>query len=153
MADIFELLRHEHEQVQHIFSQMLKTSDSALKRRSQLLDKLANELLPHMYAEEGFFYEFLLDKLKKKEKESVFEGFEEHRAARFVFSDLEGIPVGDPRWHAQANVLSELVEHHIEEEESVIFELARGVIDASAAQSMAKEFIEKKKQQPVEIRL
>ena len=46
-------------------------------------------------------------------------------------------------------MLQELVEHHIEEEESDIFEIAHDVIDESRAKSSAKRFKELKEEAPV----
>lgn len=153
MSDIFEVLKQEHQQVKDILQQMVETSSQHRQRRKELIGQLEHSLLPHMYAEERYFYELLMEGLEEDQQDAVFEGFEEHRAARFVLSDLESIAFDDIRWHAEASVLQELVKHHIAEEESEIFELARQVIDQSQAANVAEKFEQTKNAQPAEIRL
>jgi hemerythrin-like domain-containing protein len=57
----------------------------------------------------------------------------------------------DPRWAARCKVLKELVEHHIEEEESEVFEVARKVFDEERSSTAAKRFKEMKKESPAQV--
>jgi DUF438 domain-containing protein len=144
--DIFEAITSDHDKVKHLFEQMEHTSERATSRREKLLHSLSSALLPHMYAEEQFFYQVLLD--ETSEQEHVYEALEEHRAAKMVLSDLTEAAVDDPRWPARLKVLKELVEHHVQEEEGQIFDIARTVIDEERAASAAKRFREMKKEAP-----
>jgi hemerythrin-like domain-containing protein len=147
--DIFEVITADHEKVKKILDQMQHTTPKAGKRREQLLQSLTENLQPHMYAEEQYFYQVLLD--ETDEKETAFEAIEEHRAAKMVLSDLHEAALDDPRWAARCKVLKELVEHHIEEEESEVFEIARKVFDGERASSAAKRFKEMKKEAPAHV--
>jgi hypothetical protein len=69
-----------------------------------------------MYAEEQYFYQILLD--ETSEQEDLYSALEEHRAAKMVLSDLTEAAEDDPRWMARLKVLKEMIEHHVEEEES-----------------------------------
>ncbi len=144
--DIFDLLTSDHEKIKKILEQMEQTSARAGKRREALLDHLNENLLPHMYAEEQYFYQILLD--ETADKEIVYQALEEHRAAKAVLLDLEDAPSDDPRWSARCKVLKELVEHHIEEEESTVFDVAREIMDQDRAADVAKRFKELKKEAP-----
>lgn len=144
--DIFELLTSEHDKVKKILEQMTQTSARAGKRRETLLDNLNMNLLPHMYAEEQYFYQILLD--ETSDQEIPYEAMEEHRAAKAVLMDLEDAPSDDPRWLARCKVLKELVEHHIEEEETTVFDAARSILDEERAAEVAKRFKEIKKEAP-----
>jgi hemerythrin-like domain-containing protein len=144
--DIFDIITSDHEKVKKTLEQMEHTTSKAGKRREQLLHSLSESLLPHLYAEEQYFYQILLD--ETDEKETAFEGIEEHRAAKMVFSDLQEAATDDPRWAARCKVLKELIEHHIEEEESEIFEVARKILDEERAESVGKRFKEMKKEAP-----
>jgi hemerythrin-like domain-containing protein len=146
MMDIFDVLTSDHEKVKKILEQMEQTSPRAAKRRETLLDHLNENLLPHMYAEEQFFYQILLD--ESSDKEVPYEALEEHRAAKAVLADLEQAPADDPRWLARAKVLKELVEHHIEEEETTVFDVARSLMDEDRATDIAHRFKELKKEAP-----
>ncbi len=147
--DIFDVLTADHEKVMKILEQIEQTSARAGKRRETLLENLSANLLPHLYAEEHYFYQILLD--ESGNKEAVYEALEEHRAASMVLSDLSEAAVDDPRWAARAKVLKELVEHHIEEEESTVFDLAREIMDEDRATEAAKEFKALKKEGPVHV--
>jgi len=57
---------------------------------------------------------------------------------------LESLSPGDAFWHARCQVLSELIEHHIDEEESDIFENASEFLDKQRAQRLAREFEQRK---------
>ncbi len=144
--DIFDILTADHEKVKKTLEHMEQTSTRAAKRREALLEHLNENLLPHMYAEEQFFYQILLD--ESSDKEVAYQALEEHRAAKAVLTDLEEAPSDDPRWLARLKVLKELVEHHIEEEESTVFDAARSILDDERAAEVAKRFKEIKKEAP-----
>lgn len=157
--DIFDVLTSDHEKVKKILEQMEQTSTRAAKRRETLLEHLNEKgsqvrnyalgdpnLLPHMYAEEQFFYQILLD--ESSEKEVAYQALEEHRAAKAVLMDLADAPSDDPRWSARLKVLKELVEHHIEEEETTVFDLARSLLDEHRATDVGHRFKELKKEAP-----
>ncbi len=147
--DIFDVITSDHEKVKKILEQMQHTTPKAGKRREQLLQSLAENLQPHMYAEEQYFYQVLLD--ETDDKETVFEAIEEHRVAKMVLSDLHEAAVDDLRWAACCKVLKELVEHHVDEEENEVFEVARKVFDEERASAAAKRFKEMKKESPAEV--
>lgn len=147
--DIFDVITADHEKVKKIFEQMEHTTPKAGKRREQLLQSLTENLQPHMYAEEQYFYQILLD--ETDDKETAFEAIEEHRAAKMVLADLHEAGLDDPRWAARCKVLKELIEHHIEEEESEVFEVARKVFDEERATAAAKRFKEMKKESPAQV--
>jgi hemerythrin-like domain-containing protein len=144
--DIFDVLTADHEKVGKILEQMEQTSARAGKKRETLLENLTTNLLPHMYAEEQYFYQILLD--EGSDKEVAYSALEEHRAAKAVLTDLEEAPSDDPRWSARCKVLKELIEHHIEEEESVVFDVARSLLDEDRAVEVARRFKELKKEAP-----
>ncbi len=144
--DIFDILTSDHEKATKILEQMEQTSTRAAKRRETLLEHLREDLLPHMYAEEQFFYQILLD--ESSEKEAAYQALEEYQAAKAVLTDLEEAPADDPRWSARLRVLKELVEHHIEEEETTVFDLARSLMDEDRATEVGRRFKELKKEAP-----
>ena len=144
--DIFEVLTSDHDKVKKILEQMEQTSGRATSRREKLVQHLSAGLLPHMYAEEQYFYQILLD--ETSEQEELYSALEEHRAAKMVLTDLTEAAADDPRWLARLRVLKELIEHHIEEEESQIFDIAHKVLDEERSSQVAKRFKELKKEAP-----
>jgi hypothetical protein len=59
-----------------------------------------------------------------KAEEMIDEAFEEHHVVDLVLAELPQVDPEDERFEAKMTVLSELVEHHVEEEEKEMFRLA-----------------------------
>jgi len=144
--DIFDVLVSDHEKVTKILEQMEQTSTRAAKRRERLLEQLQENLLPHMYGEEQYFYQILLD--ESSDQDAAYESLEEHRAAKGVLTDLEDVSADDPRWLPRLKVLKELITHHVAKEESKIFDVARNILDEDRAVEVGKRFKELKKEAP-----
>jgi hypothetical protein len=54
----------------------------------------------------------------------VNEAYEEHHVVKLVLAELPQVDVEDERFEAKMTVLSELIEHHVEEEEDEMFKSA-----------------------------
>lgn len=142
--NIFDIIVHDHENVKNIIQKLLTSTTRAGKTREQQFNKLRDELSQHMFAEEQLFYPFLMD--HADDREPVHEALEEHRSARIVLSDVEATPVDDESWHPKVKVLHEQIDHHIQEEESDIFELAHEFVDEGMAQELGQKFQALKKE-------
>ena len=59
----------------------------------------------------------------------VLEAYEEHHVVKLVLAELPKVDPEDERFEAKMTVLEELVEHHVEEEEDEMFELADKIDD------------------------
>jgi len=68
---------------------------------------------------------------KKDDRKLYFEAVEEHHVVDMVLPELQKADVSSEEFGAKAKVLKDLVEHHIEEEESEMFPKARKVMDKS----------------------
>lgn len=123
--ELFDRLRSEHEQIKDIIFKMNDTTNSAHKTRENLLQKLQQILVPHMKAEEAVFYPALKD--KSQSHDIALEALEEHHVADMVLEELLKTDCSHDTWKPKAKVLMELLEHHIEEEESDVFESAEEV--------------------------
>ncbi|MHB8058000.1 MAG: hemerythrin domain-containing protein [Desulfuromonadaceae bacterium] len=142
MNEFFQMLKDDHKEVKGILGQLKETKDNESKKRDELFQKLTEELIPHMKAEEMTFYQPLL--AKKEAREDALEGVEEHHVSEMVFKELEKMPKGQDQWAAKLGVFKELVEHHIKEEEGAIFKTAEKVLSQDKFQSIMKQFAEEK---------
>jgi hemerythrin-like domain-containing protein len=61
--------------------------------------------------------------------------------------DIEQTEPTDEKWLAKVTVLKELVEHHVEEEESEIFKAARKTFDKKQLDQMGEQFEAAKEQE------
>lgn len=122
-----ELLKRQHREVKKLFADTKKAEDP--KRRRSGLEQIAAKLTAHMTIEEEIFYPAVAELATKKTEELVPEAYEEHHVAKLVLAELPQVDAEDERFTAKITVLSELIEHHVEEEEGEMFPLAEKLGD------------------------
>jgi len=136
MANFLDLLHSEHETVKDLFQKIESTEDSM--KKEQYFNQLKHDILPHMRGEEKYFYPVLQE--KQEYREPSLEAIEEHHAAKLILNEIDEMDVEDERWSAKAKVLQEMIEHHIEEEESTIFDAARQSISQEQMKQIEERF-------------
>lgn len=136
--ELLRRLKSEHEIVKTLLESLARTGPKSIKKRAQLYNKLRQELLPHMEAEEEVFYPMLLE--RGRQDELLREAIEEHQTARTCIAALDTTALEDERWHAKLTVIAELLLLHIQKEERQIFPLARKVIKPVVAQELLTRF-------------
>ena len=140
--DLFELLHEDHQQVQKILEKMTTSAQGSQKTRQDLVEQLSIALLPHMKAEEGVLYPVLRD--MKETKDLALQAYEEHHVAETVFKELQKLDTENETWLPKAKVFMEIVNHHIHEEESEIFEEARDNMEEDDLDDLLDQFISEK---------
>jgi len=60
--------------------------------------------------------------------------------AEMVFAELSELPKEEERWGAKLSVFKEIVEHHIEEEETTVFKSARESMSGEEIQAIGDRF-------------
>jgi len=88
------------------------------------MSEIATALEGHTVIEEEMFYPAVRGLGTQKAEEMVMEAFEEHHVVKLVLAELPQLDPDDERFEAKMTVLSELVEHHADEEEKEMFKLA-----------------------------
>lgn len=140
--DIFQLLKQDHEKVSAIFEKLDKTTSRGLSTREKLFAQLDEELSIHAAVEENIFYPVLEE--FDETRDIVLEGIEEHQIVKQLLAEMGEMPKDDEQWEAKCKVLSEMVEHHVNEEEKEMFPKARKVLGKARANEIAEE-VEKEK--------
>jgi len=138
----FQLLKEDHQKVSGIFQQLEPTTERAEKTRTELFEKLKQELDVHAHIEETIFYPTL--KEAAETREIVLEGYEEHAVVKTLLTELEGMDVTSEQWTAKFKVLMENVEHHVEEEEGEMFQKARQVLSEDEITQLGERMAEEK---------
>jgi hemerythrin-like domain-containing protein len=119
------LLKEDHQGMKKLLDQGEDTTERAVQKRRDLLERITTEFSAHEKIEEDIFYPAL--KEHPKAKDIVLEGYQEHHVADILIRELHETDVTDERWGAKFKVLKEGIEHHIEEEEGDMFKKARSV--------------------------
>jgi hemerythrin superfamily protein len=132
-----DLLKKQHKTVKGLFKQVEKTEDG--RRRRELMDEIATELKIHTKIEEEIFYPAVREIGSSKVEELVDESFEEHHVVDLVLAELPKVDPEDERFHAKMTVLSELVEHHADEEEDEMFPIAEKKLGKERLQELGEQ--------------
>jgi hemerythrin-like domain-containing protein len=121
--DAFKLLQTDHRNVAALFDQLERASGKA---KLSVFNQIKTELELHTHIEETIFY----PALEKPEEthDLTLEAYEEHAVVKKLLSELSRARTADEEWEAQAKVLRENVEHHVEEEENELFEKAESAL-------------------------
>jgi hemerythrin superfamily protein len=129
-TDAIALLKSDHEKVKALFAQADALSDTAHAARLKLFKQIDAELTLHTSVEETIFYPAFKAKTKRNtdERDEVLEAFEEHAGAKVLIAKLERLDARDETYKAKLQVLGEMIRHHVEEEESVMFPEARKLL-------------------------
>ncbi len=136
--DFFEMLKQDHQEVKDIMEEISESSDRATRTRENLFMKLKQGLVPHMKAEEQVLYPKL--KAEEESKKDAMEAMEEHHVAELVFNELDKMAKDEEFWGAKASVLKDLLDHHVEEEESQVFQDIKEVIPQEEVDQLITDF-------------
>lgn len=140
-----DLLIDDHEKVKDILSRLTDTTERAVKTRTELLQKLEMEVTIHTQLEEQILYPAFKEAGGKEEKTMYHEAKEEHRAVdSLVLPDLKATDPSTLEFSGRVKVCKELLEHHIEEEESEMFPAARELFSEDKLKEMGQQMDELK---------
>ena len=122
-----DLLTKQHKEVKALFKKVTKAENAGERRK--LLEKITTALQAHTAIEEELFYPAVRSLGSEKAEEMVAEALEEHHVVKLVLHELPSVDLDDERFEAKMTVLSELVEHHADEEEEEMFKTAQKIGD------------------------
>ena len=110
------LLRADHQKVTDLFENFEKSRATAKKK--VIAQEICKELTVHATIEEEIFYPAA--KAALKDKEMVPEALVEHDGVKKLIAEIEGSNEGE-MFDARVKVLSELIKHHVKEEQTELF--------------------------------
>ncbi|MGD9616591.1 MAG: hemerythrin domain-containing protein [Alphaproteobacteria bacterium] len=136
-------LHEDHEEVSGLIEQMIKTEDS--KERGEIFKEMMSKLLAHSHAEEAVLYKKMEKSENEKSRTFAYEGENEHQIVEQQLQQMaRARNKASEQWTAQASVLKDLIEHHVEEEESTGFRCARSDFDSETLEKMGDQFRKQK---------
>jgi hemerythrin superfamily protein len=123
--DAVALLKADHRQVEGWFEEFESTRSD--RRKQELAGKICQALKVHTQIEEEIFYPAFLE--ATNDKDMHHEAEVEHNGAKKLIAQIEASGPDDDYYDAKVKVLSEMIKHHVKEEEQ------RGGMFAEARQS------------------
>ncbi|MCW5822352.1 MAG: hemerythrin domain-containing protein [Cyanobacteria bacterium TGS_CYA1] len=129
------LLKQDHRKVEELFKDF--ESSRTTNQKYQLIQQIIKELDVHTRVEEKLLYPILA----KEDKEKNGEANEEHHVVKLVLEELAQANGSEPNLKSKVKVLSEIVKHHVKEEENGIFQIIErsGADMDELGQKIAKE--------------
>lgn len=136
------LLTEDHRAMKKLLKELGETEGS--KTREELFSRIQRDLAAHEAIEEEIFYPALRD--HPRAKDIVLEAYVEHDVVERLMDELARLPFDDEMWGPKAKVMTENVEHHIEEEEGEMFQKARQVFEDEELRQLGEQMAERKKE-------
>lgn len=110
--DAIALLKADHRAVEALFEKFEGAKGDGAKEK--IARRICLELTVHAQIEEEIFYPACEGKI---EEDLLKEAYVEHDGAKVLIAEIEAGGPDDDYYDAKVKVLSEQIEHHVEEEE------------------------------------
>jgi hypothetical protein len=110
--DAIALLKADHRKVEELFAAFESAKGDG--RKKTLAEQICLELTVHTKIEEDVFYPACEGAV---EEDLLKEAYVEHDGAKVLIAEIEAGGPDDEYYDAKVKVLSEMIEHHVEEEE------------------------------------
>ena len=110
--DAIALLKADHRAVEELFEKFERAN--GYERKRKLAEEICLELSVHAQIEEEIFYPACEGKV---DEDLLKESYVEHDGAKVLIAEIVGGSPDDEFYDAKVKVLSEEIEHHVEEEE------------------------------------
>ena len=111
--DAIALLKADHREAEGLFEEFEATNSSS--RKQKLAQQVCLALKVHATIEEEIFYPAFLE--ATEEEDIHHEAEVEHESAKKLIAEIEGSGPDDDYYDAKVKVLSEMIKHHVNEEE------------------------------------
>lgn len=112
-VDAISLLKADHRQVEAWFSEFSKSKSR--QKKQQLATWICDALTTHTSIEEEIFYPAFIE--ATRDKDTHHEAVVEHAAAKQLIAEIQAMSADDDYFDAKVTVLSEMIKHHVKEEE------------------------------------
>jgi hemerythrin-like domain-containing protein len=137
--DAFQLLKEDHRKVEQLFSELESATGKA---KLDVFKQIKTELELHTHIEEKIFYPALEE--PEETHDLALEAYEEHAVVKTLLKELGRARTANDEWEAQAKVLQENVEHHVEEEENELFKKADSALSEEELEDLTERMIAEK---------
>jgi hemerythrin superfamily protein len=110
--DAIQLLKADHRTVEGLFEEFENAKGGKAKQR--IANQICMELIVHAQIEEEIFYPAVKEAI---DEEIYTEAYVEHDGAKLLIAEILSGDPDDEFYDASVKVLSEMIKHHVKEEE------------------------------------
>ena len=138
--DIYDYLKRDHRHVAELIEQIQTINIQSVQQRT--FEDLKAELTLHAEAEERTFYAALVQAITGASagpEWQIGHSVHDHDEIRVFLEQLTDEGLQSPKWMMIFGELKHAVEHHVAEEETRVFELARRLLPQGRAEQLADD--------------
>ena len=136
--DIYAAVKRQHDATRKVIEPLSDTTPGAEKTRQELFGSLKRDLWSHNKVEEAVFYSVF--KYHQDIRGEALEAFAEHHVLNSLLEESDTTPVTSDDCSAKFSALQELLEHHMNEEEDEVFDMAQEILSGQQASDMGRKF-------------
>src|SRR5579862_7798231 len=138
--DILDVIKKEHRLAASLIDQA-ESCEPGDPKLFDLAKQLEYALSTHVQIEERLFYSRLRKDAKDEEElVDVYEAYTEQDVAAHLIDLLKSGRKPDEKFKAELQVLGESVKHHVKEEESNVFAIARRLVSTNERAELGEKW-------------
>jgi hemerythrin-like domain-containing protein len=138
--DILDVIKKEHREAASMLDQAQKCEPGD-ENLVELAKRIEYALSSHVQIEERLFYSRLRRDAEEEEQlVDVYEAYTEHDVAAHLIALLKSGRKPDEKFKAELQVLGESIKHHVKEEESTVFAIARDLISVGERDDLGEKW-------------
>jgi hemerythrin-like domain-containing protein len=143
--DILDVIKKEHRDAASMLDQAQKCEPGD-EKLVELAKRIEYALSSHVQIEERLFYSRLRKDAEEEEQlVDVYEAYTEHDVAAHLIALLKSGRKPDEKFKAELQVLGESIKHHVKEEESTVFAIARDLISVGERDDLGEKWTKARK--------
>jgi len=144
MPSIYDAIKEDHDSHRDLLDKIEQTSGDSADRRAAW-DAFYEDVKSHAAAEEETFYSKLISETWGQD--AARHSVHEHQQLDDLMEELNETDMSSSGWLTRFKTLKHDYEHHMDEEESEVFERAKKVIGKEHNEGFGKEFEARKKEE------
>lgn len=135
-SELFRVLIQQHRELDELLAELADADDA--ETRAEIYPRMKARLLSHAKAEEATLYPALAEAGEDEESEHAER---EHKEIEAALQALDALDWDDDGFEDAVAELVQCVEHHVEEEESDLFDAAWEAFDEQELDDLAARFL------------
>ncbi|MGH8139940.1 MAG: hemerythrin domain-containing protein [Steroidobacteraceae bacterium] len=141
-TDAISLLMADHRQVEGWFAEFAHSRSA--NKKQQLAAQICSALRVHTSIEGEIFYPAFLS--ATRDKDIHHEAIVEHDGAKKLIVEIEKSDPGDDYFDAKVTVLSEMIKHHVKEEEQPKGMFAEAKASKMDLEELGRQLLQRKQE-------